>query len=203
MVRGVFECCKGTKGSQNQEITQNQLPPPRRNDYQNNSITILFGKCPRALTRKSCKSSENNSTEIHLGKSPLLVQGQKKKAKLFVAENSLFGPAFWPKNPPPKFMWVPFCRPFPETEAHKLLSGGRKCVVLGVGGKKAYVEKFMCHFSSPMVRAPFFPGAGKGGSYQTLTIVQLSLFSVRAPGPLTGYSGKSTQDNSKIVRSCQ
>ena len=33
-------------------------PPPRRNDYQNDAITILFGKCPGALTRSSCKSPE-------------------------------------------------------------------------------------------------------------------------------------------------
>ena len=33
-------------------------------------------------------------------------------------------------------MWVPFSRPFPGDEAHKLLSGGG----LG-GGQKVYVEK--------------------------------------------------------------
>ena len=38
-------------------------PSLRRSDYQNNSITILFGS-PRALTRNSCKSPENNSTGV-------------------------------------------------------------------------------------------------------------------------------------------
>ena len=46
-------------------------------------------------------------------------------------------------------MWVPFLRPFPGNEAHKLFSGGPKSGVLG-GGKKVYVEKVYVLFRSPM-----------------------------------------------------
>ena len=45
-----------------------------------------------------------------------------------------------PKIPPKKFMWVPFLRPFPGNEAHKLFSGVQNGGVLG-GGQKVYVEK--------------------------------------------------------------
>ena len=44
-----------------------------------------------------------------------------------MAENSPFGtPFLTPKILPKKFMWVPFWRPFPGNEAHKLFSGGPK-----------------------------------------------------------------------------
>ena len=42
--------------------------------------------------------------------------------KCFVAEDGPFGAPFWTPQNPPKFMWVPFLRPFPGSEAHKLLS---------------------------------------------------------------------------------
>ena len=45
-------------------------------------------------------------------------------------------------------MWVPFWRPFPGNEAHKLFSGGPKWGVLG-GGRKVYVEKVYVLFPSP------------------------------------------------------
>ena len=41
-------------------------------------------------------------------------------------------------------MWVPFSRPFPGNEAHKLFSGGPKC-----GGQNVYVEKVYVLFRSP------------------------------------------------------
>ena len=42
----------------------------------------------------------------------------------------VWDPLFDPKIPPKKFMWVPFLRPFPGNEAHKLFSGAQK------GGQK-------------------------------------------------------------------
>ena len=45
-------------------------------------------------------------------------------------------------------MWVPFLRPFPGNEAHKLFSGVLKWGVLG-GGQKVYVEKVYVLFRSP------------------------------------------------------
>ena len=50
------------------------------------------------------------------------------------------GPVFDPQNPPKKFMWVPFLRPFPGNEAHTTFSWGPKSGVSG-GGQKVYVEK--------------------------------------------------------------
>ena len=44
-------------------------------------------------------------------------------------------------------MWVPFLRPFPGNEAHKLFSGGPKWGVSG-GGQKVYVEKVYVLFRS-------------------------------------------------------
>ena len=68
-----------------------------------------------------------------------------------MAENGPFGtPFLTPKIPPKKFMWVPFLRPFPGNEAHKLFSGGPKWGVLG-GGQKVYVEKVYVPFRSPML----------------------------------------------------
>ena len=65
-----------------------------------------------------------------------------------MAENGPFGtPFLTPKTPPKKFMWVPFLRPFPGNQAHKLFSGGPKWAVLG-GAKKLMLKKFMC-FSVP------------------------------------------------------
>ena len=47
-------------------------------------------------------------------------------------------------------MWVPFLRPFPGNEVHKLFfSGGPKWGVLG-GGQKVYVEKVYVLFRSPI-----------------------------------------------------
>ena len=45
-------------------------PPLWRNDCQNNSVTIFFGK---RLDGKSCKSPANNSTRVYFGKSPFPV----------------------------------------------------------------------------------------------------------------------------------
>ena len=45
-------------------------------------------------------------------------------------------------------MWVPFLRPFPGAEAHKLFSGGPKSGVLG-GGQQVYVEKVYVPLLSP------------------------------------------------------
>ena len=49
-------------------------------------------------------------------------------------------------------MWVPFLRPFPGNEAHKLFSGDPKRGVLG-GGQKVYVEKVYVLFLSPNLAA--------------------------------------------------
>ena len=72
--------------------------------------------------------------------------------KLFVTENGPFDTPFLTPNPPPpppkKFMWVPFSRPFPGNEAHKLFSEGPKWGVLG-GGQKVYVEKVYVLFRPP------------------------------------------------------
>ena len=66
-----------------------------------------------------------------------------------MAEDGPFGtPPLDPKIPPKKFMWVPFWRPFPGNEAHKLFSGGPKWGVLG-GGQKVYAEKVYVLFLSP------------------------------------------------------
>ena len=66
-----------------------------------------------------------------------------------MAENGPFGTHFLtPKIRPKKFMCVPFLRPFPGNEAHKLFSGGPKWGVLG-GGQKVYVEKVYVLFRSP------------------------------------------------------
>ena len=43
---------------------------PRRNDYQNNSIAILLGKCPGAPTRNSCKSPEIFQVEFIYARAP-------------------------------------------------------------------------------------------------------------------------------------
>ena len=42
-------------------------------------------------------------------------------------------------------MWVPFLRPFPGNEAHKLFLGGQNGV-FWVGAKKFMLKKFMCFF---------------------------------------------------------
>ena len=68
-----------------------------------------------------------------------------------MAETGPFGtPFLTPKSPPKKFMWVPFLRPFPGNEAHKLFSGGPTSGVLG-GGRKVYVEKVYVLFLSPNI----------------------------------------------------
>ena len=66
-----------------------------------------------------------------------------------MAENGPFGTSFLaPKMPPEKFMWIPFCVPFPGDEARKLFFGGPKMGVLG-GGQTVYVEKVYVLFRSP------------------------------------------------------
>ena len=45
-------------------------------------------------------------------------------------------------------MWVPFLRPFPGNEAHKLFAGGPISAVSG-GGQKVYVEKVYVPFLFP------------------------------------------------------
>ena len=45
-----------------------------------------------------------------------------------------------PKITLKKFMWVPFLRPFPGNETHKLFSGGPNRV-FWVGGKKFTLKK--------------------------------------------------------------
>ena len=57
--------------------------------------------------------------------------------KLFVAENGPFGTPFLaPKITSKKFiMWVPFLRPFPGDEAHKLFFWGPKIGCFGWGPK--------------------------------------------------------------------
>ena len=58
-----------------------------------------------------------------------------------MAEDGPFGtPFLTPKIAPKKFMWVPFLRPFPGNEAHKLFLGGPEWGVSG-GMQKVYVEK--------------------------------------------------------------
>ena len=58
-------------------------------------------------------------------------------------------------------MWVPFWRPFPGNEAHKLLSRGPKGGVLG-GGQKVYVEKVYVLFRSPRDVRANDPGTSAG-----------------------------------------
>ena len=60
------------------------------------------------------------------------------------------GPLLTPKFPPKKFMWVPFLRPFPGTEVHKLFSGGGQMGCFG-WGQKVYVEKVYVLFRSPII----------------------------------------------------
>ena len=51
------------------------------------------------------------------------------------------------------FMQVPFLRPFPGNEAHKLFWGGPKSGVLG-GVQKVYVENVYVLFRSPNYPLP-------------------------------------------------
>ena len=37
-------------------LQKSPTPPPQHNDHQNSFIAIMFGKCPRDLTRNSCES---------------------------------------------------------------------------------------------------------------------------------------------------
>ena len=81
---------------------------------------------------------------------------KKQKAKLFVAENGPFGtPVLTPKIPPKGFMWVPFLRPFPGNEAHKLFWGCPKWGVLGGRQKVFYVEKVFVLFLPPSFSRSF------------------------------------------------
>ena len=84
-------------------------------------------------------------------------------------------------------MWVPFLRPFPGNEAHKLFSGGPKSGVLG-GGQKVYVEKVYVLFRSPRnawkarLKGPpgqFLVGVACAGVYGLVHFV-VKLFSCRS-----------------------
>ena len=65
-------------------------PPPPRNDYQNNPMTISFGKRPGALTRNSCKNPKNNSTQNlpHFRAFPASIQEHSPPKCLFFMANA-------------------------------------------------------------------------------------------------------------------
>ena len=80
-----------------------------------------------------------------------LNKGRKRnhKQNFLWPKMATLAPCFWPqKSPRKKIMWVPFLRPFPGNEAHKLFSGGPNSAVLG-GGPKSLFKKMYVLFSFP------------------------------------------------------
>ena len=79
----------------------------------------------------------------------ILIQFRKKNELTFLWPKwPVWDPLFDPKNPPKKFMWVPFCVLSQEMRHINFLSGGPKWGGLG-GGQKVYVEKVYVLFSVP------------------------------------------------------
>ena len=75
-------------------------------------------------------------------------------------------------------MRVPFLRPFPGNEAHKLFSEGPKWGVLG-GGQKVYVEKVYVLFRS---------GTSLNGEVRPFSLSDSSIWRFPSVSSLNDYS---------------